>query len=299
MLFAFCLLGLSVTSDALHPVPAEADIGIQNMDRGFDIACAPSSSHMLTWWNNSAYTYIGIYLGGDEVLCKNNTSLTASWITTVSGYGWSFLPTWVAEQDPCTTFTHTFPANDPATDYSDGVVSADHAIAAAQALGLAHSVIYYDLEGWGGAGGNCLTSAEAFLEGWQSELNNQGWLAGFYGSSSASRMDAIYNNASPRPTESWISWAVSSGNAAYNSPWDINSIPYSVPNGDWIQDHRIHQYFFDTSSSQDCHGGVCLQVDRNCAIGYVARSNSNFTENSEPSGKVEDDGKAEDVPPCN
>ncbi|MHB1596196.1 MAG: DUF1906 domain-containing protein [Streptosporangiaceae bacterium] len=252
---------------------------------------------MKIWWADSPYYYAGIYLGGDEVFCTNNTNLTSTWITTVSGYGWAFLPAWVGPQDPCGSFTHAFPLSDFTTDYADGETSADHAISAAQKLGLSHSVIYYDMESWGGTGGDCLTSAENFLAGWETEMNAFGWIGGVYGSASGSRLDAIYNDGS-RPTEAWISWPVSSSNASWNSPWDINSSPYSVPNGDWVDDHRFHQYYFDTSSAQDCYGGVCLQVDRNCSVGYVARANSTYTEFSEPSGYVENDGKSEDVPPC-
>jgi hypothetical protein len=285
---AFLLLpssGVTGYSDS-----AQAAIGIQNMHQGFDMACAPTASKMQTWWTNSPYWYIGIYLGGENVSCSNNTNLTASWINTVNGQGWSFINIWVGPQSACvfqSGLAHF--SNDPNTAYSQGKTSADHAISAAQALGFTGSLIYYDLEGFNTGDSTCLTAAKKFISGWDNQMNSSGWVPGIYGSSSASALDDMYNLSS-HPTDAWMAWY----SGAWNSPWGITA----VPDGDWIFDHRIHQYYAETGTTNECHGGVCLQVDRNCAIGYTAKARDFSLETSEPSGHTEYDGPLEDVPPC-
>jgi len=195
-------------------------------------------------------------------------------------------------------YANPFPPDNPTADYADGETAADHAKAAAVGLGFSNSVIYFDLEGWGGTGGDCLTSAENFIEGWEHELNALGWTGGLYGSAASSRMDSIYTDTNPRPTEAWVADYVAPGDESWMNPWDLTNSNPGVPDGDWVDDHRFHQYFRDSSTSQDCHGGLCMKVDRNCSIGVVAMANLTFTENSEPSGTVENDGETEDVPPC-
>ena len=133
-------------------------------------------------------------------------------------------------------------------------------------------------------------AAEAFVKGWVTEMKNKGWTPALYGSSSGSAMYDMYELGSTyRPTDADLA----DYSHAWNSPWDI----YQVPNSAWEYDHRIHQYNAD--SSCETWGGICLKVDRNCAIGPTAKAWSFSIEGSEPSGSSESDGPSEDVPPCN
>lgn len=243
---------------------------------------------MSTWWSSSPYYYVGIYVGGDNRACSN-TNLTSSWVSTVNGQGWSFIPFWVGQQAPCTSYAHTF-SYDPATAESEGSTAADHAISAASNLGFTNSIVYFDLEAFNTGNSSCLTAAEAFVKGWVTEMKNKGWTPALYGSSSGSAMYDMYELGSTyRPTDADLA----DYSHAWNSPWDI----YQVPNSAWEYDHRIHQYNAD--SSCETWGGICLKVDRNCAIGPTAKAWSFSIEGSEPSGSSESDGPSEDVPPCN
>jgi len=290
------LVALSIffpsSGGAPRGLSAQAAIGVQDMHKGFDKRCTPGEGTMQNWWTNSQYWYIGIYIGGSNKSCKNDTNLTASWVSDVNstnGMNWSFIPLYVGLQDPCqppSSGLATF-STDSTTANNEGSNAAGYAISDAQNLGFSNSIIYFDLESWNGTGGNCLSSAEAFVSGWVTELQSRGWTAGLYGSAGGSRMDDMYH-LNHNPTDAFI--------AAYNddvSPWNISGFP----NSDWEFDHRIHQYHRDTSATS-CNGGICLQIDKNCAIGKTAKAWAYTTETSEPSGSSESDGPAEDGPQC-
>jgi hypothetical protein len=202
---------------------------------------------------------------------------------------WSFIPLYVGLQDPCQPPSLGFAtfSTDSVTAKSQGANDADLAISDAESLGFTDSIIYFDLEGWGGTGGSCLSSAEAFVTGWDEELQGKGWYAGLYGSGSSSDMDAMYG-LSDHPQDAYLAYYNDS-----HSPWDVAG----VPNSDWENDHRIHQYHRDTTAST-CYGNICLQVDKACAIGPTAKAWTYTTETSEPAGSSERDGPSEDVPPC-
>jgi Domain of unknown function (DUF1906) len=270
-----------------HRLSAQAVIGVQNMHQGFDRCDNPGTGTMRTWWNSSPYWYVGIYIGGSNRACAN-ADLTASWVTDANsnGQNWSFIPIYVGLQDPCSGYANTFSTNST-NARNEGSNAADYAISDAQNLGFTDSIIYFDLESWGGTGGTCLSSAEAFVSGWATELQNRGWTAGLYGSAGGSAMDDMYHLTN-RPTDAFIA----DYSHAWNSPWGISS----VPNSDWEFDHRIHQYNAD--STCETHGGICLKVDRNCAIGKTGKAWAFTTEASEPAGSSESDGPSEDVPPC-
>jgi hypothetical protein len=271
-----------------HRLSASANVGVQNMFDGFDRCDVPGTGTMSTWFSSSPYYYVGIYIGGDNRACSN-TNLTDSWVDTVSGQGWSFIPLYVGLQAPCTSYAHTF-SYDTSTANSQGSSSADAAISTAEGLGFSSSIIYFDLEAFDTTNSSCLSAAEAFVSGWDTELKNKGWIDGLYGSGTGSGLTNMYNLGYPYgPTDADIA-DYSDG---YNDPWDTSGVANSL----WKYDHRIHQYQAD--SSCESWGGICLTVDRNCAIGPTAEAKSFSVENTEPSGTSEGDGPSEDVAPCN
>jgi hypothetical protein len=282
---------LAPSSFVPHRLSAHASIGVQNMRRGFDRACAPSEGTMLNWWSNSPYYYVGIYIGGVNRSCRDNTNLTATWVRDVNttGMNWSFIPLYVGLQDPCTPPSLGFStfSTDSATAASQGTNDANLAINDAEGLGFTDSIIYFDLESWGGTGGSCLSSAEAFISAWDDQLQSKGWTAGVYGSGSGSAMDALYNTGDGPNAADLADYN------DVNSPWGVSG----VPNSDWEYDYRMHQYHADTSATT-CNGGICLTVDKECAIGPTAKAWTFTTETSEPSGTSEGDGPSEDAPPC-
>ncbi len=285
------MIGLVLTSIILpssgavpHRLSASAVIGIQNLHQGFDRQCAPLTSSMTDWWANSRYWYVGIYIGGKNRGSCSPQNLDASWVSTVNGQGWSFLPTYVGLQSQCVfqSGLATFP-NDTSTAYSDGQGAADSAINDGSNLGFSDSIVYYDLEGFDTTNSACLAAAKSFVDGWVKELQTKGWEAGLYGSACSSAMDAMFN-INQTPNDGWL--AAYDGN---NTPWGVSC----VPNSDWVQDHRIHQYHKD--SSCETHGSTCMTVDRNCAIGETAKA---WSFSVEPADSNEGSGPTEDAGPC-
>jgi hypothetical protein len=270
-----------------HRLSALANVAPQNMVKGFDKCDAAGTDTMGSWWLASPYVYVGIYIGGDNRACAN-TKLNSGWRETVSDQGWSFIPFYVGLQAPCTSYAHTFSSN-PASAYSQGVSTANAAISTAQGLGFSNSIIYFDLEPFNTGNSSCLNAAESFVSGWDAELTNNSWGSGLFGAALGSGMADMYGLGSPYgPADADIGdWS-----NAYDSPWGIPGIPDSY----WEYDHRIHQYASDGSC--ETWGGICLTVDRQCAIGPTAEAKEAYSENSEPSGTNEGQGPAEDVPPC-
>jgi len=119
---------------------------------------ATTTSNMQTWWTDSTLSATGIYYGGVSRSCAN-TIITPDWITTIEGQGWGLMPLWVGPQAPCACdgpnppcnhFPHVFP-NNTTQAAMQGKTQADSASAAATALGLGKTVIYYDMENYSSA----------------------------------------------------------------------------------------------------------------------------------------------------
>jgi len=134
-----------------------------------------------------------------------------------------------------------------ATAANQGAIEADSAVNAANALGITHSVIYYDLESYGpNCGSNicnsqCNTaseksiasaSAKAFVNSWIQELHNKGFDGGVYGG---------YLNAE----DDWNSTEIAnSADAVWLGAWngyDDTQTP-SAAFSLWPSNMRIHQY---------------------------------------------------------
>ncbi len=219
---------------------------------GFDACTLPSTAQMGTWWNSSPYFDIGIYLGGVNTKCA---TLKSSWISTVVKQGWSMIPIWVGPQAPCNNFAAYISTTGGA--YAQGQTEADAATSAMGKVGLGPgSPVYYDIENYSPSGtcnGNPIGSyVNAFLEGWVSELQADGYTAGVY--SGPAPAESWYNGGtgygavSPPPTDIWI--------ADYDTRVTIWGLGFD--DGVWPQDQRMHQYVGNVSPTW---GGVKLSID--------------------------------------
>src|SRR5262245_61891103 len=100
---------LTFAPAALQPVPVHALPGGGGVTEGFgfDACTAPSQNAMNAFWTNTRFTWIGVYVGGNERACSQ-PNLTASWLNTnyASGARWRFMFLWVGPQAPCTSFAN-------------------------------------------------------------------------------------------------------------------------------------------------------------------------------------------------
>jgi photosystem II stability/assembly factor-like uncharacterized protein len=244
----------------------------------FDACRLPTLSEMQTWWNQSPYWEINLYIGGSSRGCNawNQANLTSQWVASASSQGWKFIPTWVGPQAPCSGYSSRLSYN-LSTAYSQGRAEADLAAAAARSLGLTTNnglggtVIYYDMEGYPNESG-CRDAVKSFMAGWSSRLKELGTLSGGYGSSCASYLAdwATIPNGNV-PDAIWpASWYAQP--YVYKSTatvWDVSCIS----NGLWVNNQRIRQY---AGGHNETWGSVTLNIDSNIAGGPVSRSSSSM-----------------------
>ncbi|MGA3162337.1 MAG: glycoside hydrolase domain-containing protein [Terracidiphilus sp.] len=237
---------------------------------GIDLACAPAATAMQTWWADSPYQDIGVYLGGCDVYCVSpngqntcasswyastsktvDSNLTSAWMTGVTKMGWGILPIWVGPQAPCIANASSYWTINNSDSYSTGTYQADLAIAQANALGITNGIIYFDMEGYTPDGGSCSNAVETFLDNWTTELHANGFESGLYGGISDFETDFLA--LSPEPDVAWIAaWDTN------NTIWNIGTLSNSY----WPNNQRIHQWNSETSG--ETWGGVNLGgIDQN------------------------------------
>lgn len=269
LLLVVCLfVGSSLPADAASP---GSSVNVSGR-KWFDKCGVPSTSAMQTWWSFSPYYNVGIYIGGINAAsaCQGSTS---SWVSTVDNQGWSFVPTYVGRQAPCTTQNYYTMAGDVATAASQAYDAAKDAETSANNLGFSRgTVIYLDMEGYNTSNQSCRSAVNAYVDSWIKTLKADGYRAGVYGSSCGSAMNDWAGIAHP-PDDVWI------------AEWNDNTNVYGVScinSGYWIYSQRHHQYHNDGTTAES-YGGVSLIVDRDCAEGHVAgKANNDGTANSCP-----------------
>lgn len=243
------------------------DVGVIQA-QGFDVCGLPSISKMQTWWNTSPYSIYGLYLGGIQ-LPSTCAGVDAAWVKAVHQQGWSFIPTWVGPQAPCSPWSQKM-SSDPNVSYQQGRQEAEAASTRAASLGLTNdgvggTIIYYDLEVFGGASTECRQVAASFMNGWVERLHELGNLAGGYGSHNSYVEDwAILAHI---PDDVWAaSW--------YADTYDPYASVLSIPwlQGLWTNHQRIRQYAGDHHESW---GGIGIAIDSDVADGVVAMPPSN------------------------
>ena len=233
--------------------------------QGFDKCNPPSIANMQTWWDSSPYSSANIYIGGISLAC-DPYRLDPFWLHTVAEQGWTFIPTWVGPQAPCTTFNHRMSSN-AVVAYQEGRDEADLAVSAATSLGLlGQAVIYYDIEAYGSnASTACRNTVASFIRGWVERLHELEIKAGAYGAPCTSYItDWAANN--PAPDDVWIAhW--------YTTDYDPNATVWDVPRNIpcitddfWPNHQRIKQYAGDHTETW---GGVSVTIDSNVLDGEV------------------------------
>lgn len=232
-----------------------------SLNRGFDKCTAATSSQMQTWWNNSPFYDVNIYLSGRNRGCSQ-TQLTAAWVNAVTVQGWGLIPTVVGYQSPCSVCTSCQKhSSDATTAETQGRGEADIAIADANNLGLTQgTVLYYDMERYDDVSGTgaCSTPTKAFLKGWTDRLKELGYQSGVYGSPFNANGDWINMPQVSQPDIVWL--------ARWNnimSVWGVAPLPDSF----WTSHQRIHQWL---GPRDETWGGVTFNIDNNISDAPVA-----------------------------
>ena len=234
---------------------------------GFDMCELAGEEDLRRWMDAGPYRAVNLYIGGALRFCVN-ASLTAQRLEALALQGWTFIPTWVGPQAPCTSFRSRFDAN-PATAFSQGRAEAEQALQVAQTLGLAEAdgagtVIYYDLEAYDGEDSACVEAARAFVAGWTQRIQQSNSYAGLY-ALACNPPIARYGDLAPAPDAVWFAaWTRQSFDPAVT----VNDLPATcLPPALWNQSQRIRQY---AGSHDEKWGGVTLEIDSNVLDGIVA-----------------------------
>jgi hypothetical protein len=233
---------------------------------GFDTCELPSPSELAIWYAASPYRIVNLYLGGILRYCDNE-QLTAGTLEQLSVQGWTFIPTWVGPQAPCSVYRSRFSSN-PTEAYGQGLAEADAALEAAKALGLSEpdgsgTIIYYDMESFDATDQSCIAAAQAFVAGWTARLHDRGSQSGLYGSACSPRMDS-YAFISPPPDAVWVAqWRYAGSFDPQMTVWGIACLDDSL----WARSQRIRQY---TGGHDETWGGVTLNIDSNVVDSLVA-----------------------------
>jgi hypothetical protein len=240
--------------------------------QAFDTCFLPHPSETETWWGNSPYYELGIYIGGNNSGCRvhNQEHLNTSWVSTVRGQGWNLIPTWVGPQAPCTTQNFYTMSSDPEVAFAEGRFEAGEAATAARNLGLTSqdlggTVIYYDMEPYPN-NPECRETVKSFMAGWASRLHELGNQAGAYGAACASYVTDWVLAAPYTVDQIWpAAWI----HPAYNpdaTVWNVSCLDNSL----WSNHQRIRQYAGDHNERW---GNITLYIDSNIVDGRVAGRN--------------------------
>ena len=256
---------ISEAADNLSLNTTEIFIG-----QGFDRCEIPTLSQMQTWWGNSPYKVVNLYIGGSSRACSNN-ALISSYLFLLNQQGWKFIPTWVGPQAPCTSYLSRM-SSDVNTAHTQGLTQANLAVDRLAELGLTDpqktgSVIYYDIEAYG-TNQACRDAVNAFMNGWVSQVRARGNQAGVYGSTLCNTGLSDFLNIANPPDVIWPArWYHDLGSGYYNpnaSVWNLGSC---IPNTAWANHQRIRQYEGD---HYETWGGLTLDIDSNVLDGVVA-----------------------------
>ncbi len=251
---------------------------------GFDTYNVPPVGEMSTWWVNSPFFDIGIYLQGspnghtDPILGSSNGP---GWISSVQtqGQAWGLIPTWVGLQSPCAcaktnpttgACTKAYASVFSSNPGQDGIKEAKAATAAASALGIVTPIIYKDIENYYGATlctpaqqGAAGAAVQAFVSGWDSQLHLNGYSAGVYGNPKPAQND--FSKASTISDDVWIaSYGPNNISAPRATIWGISGLcdPFSKPPCTlWSNHQRIRQYLGDKTVKYGDNNSISIDFD--------------------------------------
>lgn len=234
---------------------------------GFDKCELASEEDLRRWLQAGPYRAVNLYIGGALRAC-DNVLLDAQRLATLAAQGWTFIPTWVGPQAPCTGYRQKFDF-DAVTAFAQGRGEATRALQMARQLGLADetgagTVIYYDLEAYDGEDAACVEASRAFVAGWTQQLQTSGSYAGLYALACNPPMSR-YAELTPAPDTIWFAaWTRQQFDPAM-TVWNLPST--CLPSTLWQRQQRIRQY---TGGHDETWGGVTLEIDSNALDGIVA-----------------------------
>ncbi|HET7357146.1 MAG TPA: glycoside hydrolase domain-containing protein [Nocardioidaceae bacterium] len=228
----------------------------------FDTRCAPSNAEMDAWRTGSPFWGVGIYIGGSNRQCQDQTNLDAAWVRRQSRRGWRVLPIWVGPQASCAQREYASAVSPaPAGGYRAarraGRRQAFHAVQAARALDIpAGSTLWYDMEDYPLADDDCRRSVLNFLSSWSRRLHQLGFASGVYANVAAAIAsidfaDKVSPSAYVEPDQVWYAWDNGRADTWIRRSW--------VRPSSWSPHRRIHQFRLDRSAT---YGGVTLSIDR-------------------------------------
>ncbi|GAA1091846.1 DUF1906 domain-containing protein [Kitasatospora arboriphila] len=221
---------------------------------GFDACTAPPLPTMQTWWDDSPYGAVGIYVSGSQRGCTQSR-LTADWVAQSREMGWRFVPTHVGLQAPCSTNGSKPRHIDPARAVAQGQQEAAEAVVAMRALGFGDgSPVYLDIEAYPRGDSRCSQAVTDFAVGWTQALHAAGHLAGFYSSAESGIADlaaAARAGSSPLPDAVWY--------ARWDDHANTTDGAGALNPELWTDHGRIHQH---RGNVQESYGGNALTVDR-------------------------------------
>jgi photosystem II stability/assembly factor-like uncharacterized protein len=233
----------------------------------FDKCNIPTLTQLQTWWNDSPYYTLNLYFGGISRYCSN-AGLTEAWVTGAAAQGWSFIPTWVGPQAPCSSWRHKMTRR-LADAYQQGKDEAFQAADAARNLGLLdNSPIYYDLESYSDSDPvmsltTCRSIVKEFMRGWTDGLHARFYKSGVYGTPCTSYL-TDFAAIDPAPDVVWIAWWTES---YYTPGVSVYGIICGLADNYWADRQRLRQY---TGGHREVWGGVSLTIDSNSADGEVS-----------------------------
>ncbi|MER5974104.1 DUF1906 domain-containing protein [Streptomyces sp. NPDC002055] len=229
--------------------------------RGFDTCEAPSLGAMSAW-RKSQYRAVGVYIGGRGRACKQQVNLGPRWVRSVHDEGWSILPLYVGSQSPCVHSGSKQNVIIDAEPWYQGAEEGRDAVLSAVALGMReNSPIYLDMEAYDQNDPECADTTLSFVQGWNNEVRRQGFLPGFYSSSTSGvrHMDTLRaSGVQDLPEIMWF--------ARWDIPGSVEDEP-SLADDAWTPHRRIHQYAGNVTEE---YGGVTMKIDRNMVDAPVA-----------------------------
>ncbi len=232
---------------------------------GFDQCLAPTQKAMTSWWRNSPYAAVGIYISGDSRACRSQPNLSPTWVATQVAQGWRILPIALGPQASCQPrfprYKDDFtispkPAASYAAAAAQGVVEADKNVVDAAAYGIGQgSTIWYDLEGFNLGDTHCRESALVFVSNWVTRIKEQGYTAGFY-SSASSGIKMLDDARTQRPGQFALPDRI------WIARWDgaANTSTTYIPEEGWRPGGRMKQYL---GGHNETWGGVTINIDTN------------------------------------
>lgn len=247
---------------------------------GYDSCSPPTAAQVNEQWSTTSFAYLGVYLGGitatKDAGCEiqNRAFFVEAHLEHEHREaGIDFLPIWDGRQDPCSGLPYTFSEN-PSEGYAEvkkqAAAEVEAAVGAAETRSFITepgSILYYDLEGFGGVNTtehpHCVQAAKEFINVWVKRLHEKFQAsAGVYGSTSASNLKEYYTSVNI-PNDVWFAES-GSGIGNEKSVYAVNESYLPMEDS---PSRRFHQY---TAEEVIYAGGNETVIDRDCGYGLVA-----------------------------